>query len=332
VPTPSNPARGKRTEHAKRANRVGSGGTVLFLVVAVALAALALYGVWVFWPSENPAGRGLLPSKRIEFFGWHRRLSRESLFFVMVAFAGALGGMVHATRSLAVYLGNRELKWSWAPFYILKPVLGAILATVLYFTLRAGLFSPSTSTDAASPYGFAAIGALAGLFSDQAVEKLRKIAEEVFDKPPPQKDHYAGPEVVTGDPVPSPTDATAVTLNGTVNPAGRETRWYFEYGESPDYGSATETKTLPAGTDDVDVEAPVTDLKTSVEYQYRLVAINDDGTTLGDVLEFTLKAPNGDGDGGDGGSSSTEDTDAGGGERTGGTEETNETGGGSTTP
>ena len=50
--------------------------------------------------------------------------------------------------------------------------------------LRAGLFSPSTSVDNASPFGFAAIAVLAGLFSQQAFEKLRLIARDVFAEEP----------------------------------------------------------------------------------------------------------------------------------------------------
>jgi hypothetical protein len=46
--------------------------------------------------------------------------------------------------------------------------------------LRAGLFSPSTEVDQASPFGFAAVAALVGLFSEQAMEKLRDLAGQVF--------------------------------------------------------------------------------------------------------------------------------------------------------
>jgi hypothetical protein len=265
---------------------VRGGWMLAFLALTIVLAGIALYGLWSFWPSENPNGRGLLTRKTVHFFGWDKLLSRESLFFVMVAFAGALGGMVHAVRSLAVYLGNRQLKWSWAPFYLLKPVLGAVLATLLYFVLRAGLFSPSASTQQASPYGFAAIGALAGLFSDQAVEKLRKIAEELFEKLPPQKDHYTAesPEAETGSAEPTSTTATAT---GTVNARGQETSFYFEYGPTKDYGNASETHSAGAGTDDVPVEATLTPLTPDTTYHYRLVATNDGGTTQGDDRAFT---------------------------------------------
>lgn len=262
--------------------------TLFFVALIIALSALALYGVWVFWPSENPNGEGLLPRKNVHFFGWDRLLSRESLFFIMVAFAGALGGMVHSVRSLAVYVGSGKLKWSWTPFYLLKPVLGAVLATLLYFVLRAGLFSPSASTEQASPYGFAAIAALAGLFSDQAVEKLRVIAEELFQRPEVQKDHYTDdpPEVATAIAVPTSTEATA---SGTVNAKGQETTYYFEYGETTAYGSATAEASAGAGINAVEVEATLTDLQPATTYHFRIVATNSAGTTQGDDRDFTTQ-------------------------------------------
>src|SRR5262249_52296900 len=145
---------------------VGAFSALLLLILMIGLAALAVYGLWVFWTSEGPDGK-LLPEKTIHFFGWDKPLSNEKLFFVTIAFAGALGALGHSLRSFSVYLGSRRLKWSWVPFYLLKPVLGALLATIMYFVLRGGLFSASAATDQASPYGFAAVAALTGLFTDQ---------------------------------------------------------------------------------------------------------------------------------------------------------------------
>jgi hypothetical protein len=194
--------------------------------------------------------------------------------------------MVHSLRSLAVYVGNRELRWSWVPFYFLKPVLGAVLATLLYFVLRAGLFSPSVSSQQASPYGFAAIAALAGLFSDQAVEKLKKVAEEVFDKPAPGKDSVSAlPLARTGSvQATSPNEAT---LAGTVNPHGLETSVQFHYGETQEYGRETPTTSAGAGQADRPVEAQLKQLAPATTYHCRLAATSSAGTSYGEDLQFT---------------------------------------------
>ena len=66
---------------------------VLFLVVALA-TAVALYALWAFWPSESgKPGTGVAEHKNVHFLWTSRMLSRENLFFIMVALAGALGGL-----------------------------------------------------------------------------------------------------------------------------------------------------------------------------------------------------------------------------------------------
>jgi hypothetical protein len=120
---------------------------------------------------------------------WRFDLNREFLFFLTVALSGGLGGLIHNIRSFTWYVGNRNYVWSWVPYYLLLPLVGALAGTVFYLVLRAGLFSPSTSVDQASPFGFAAIAVLAGLFSPQAFEKLRDLAANIFTQAQEGKDH-----------------------------------------------------------------------------------------------------------------------------------------------
>jgi hypothetical protein len=89
---------------------------------------------------------------------------------------------VYALRSLTWYAGNRNLKYSWMMTYYLQPIVGAGLATITYVVLRGGLVVVTTqaSPDVVNPFGFAAFGALVGLFSAQAAEWLKRIFEQVF--------------------------------------------------------------------------------------------------------------------------------------------------------
>lgn len=98
---------------------------------------------------------------------------------------------MHALRSLYWYTGNREMVWSWAALYLLLPFTGAILAVIFYFVVRGGFFSPQASFENTSPFGFAALSALVGLFSPQATLKLKEVAETIFTKPGPGKDTKA---------------------------------------------------------------------------------------------------------------------------------------------
>ncbi len=160
----------------------------LLAVFAVLAAAVVLYTLWAFWPNGSGEPTASAPQP-VSYFGWRHAFTRDQLFFGVVALAGALGGLVHTIRSFTWYVGNRRLYWSWIPFNLMLPVVGALAGTTFYLILRAGLFSPSTSTDSTSPFGFAAVSVLVGLFSEQALEKLRQVAANLFAESPKGADH-----------------------------------------------------------------------------------------------------------------------------------------------
>jgi hypothetical protein len=164
------------------ASPVPRWGVVVFSIIVVTLGLVSLYSLWEFWPIGTQASGSA--KQAVSWFGWHGNLNREFLFFLTVAIAGGVGGLIHTTRSFVTYVGHRKLLWSWIPYNLLLPVIGALAGTVFYLVLRAGLFSPSTSVQQASPFGFAAISILAGLFSPQAFEKLRALASQVFTEAP----------------------------------------------------------------------------------------------------------------------------------------------------
>lgn len=175
---------------------VSSVWVILLGLGATVLAVVVLYSLWVFWPkaTAQTATSGsptILASQKVSWFGLEFKMERELLFFLTVALAGGLGGMIHTIRSFTWYVGNRDFRWSWVPYNMLLPLLGSLAGTVFYLVLRAGLFSPSTSVQQASPFGFAAVAILAGLFSPQAFEKLRLIASDIFVKSPKGEDHVA---------------------------------------------------------------------------------------------------------------------------------------------
>jgi hypothetical protein len=250
-----------------------------------ALSILAMYTVWAFWPSEAGEAGTIALKKDVDFFWLHNEVSRETLFFVTVAVAGALGGMVHVLRSLVWYTGNRLLKWRWVPFYVMRPVLGAAMATLLYFLVRAGFFSPSSSTTEASPYGFAALAALSGLFSDHAAEKLRTVASELFQDPPQGSDSVGAEGTATPEIEVDPAGARmgdAVALAGTVNPRGMQTSFGIEWGETTTYGNSSQAGSVGAGVAPVPVNVQLNGLDPAKEYHYRLVAVSGAGTVVSD--------------------------------------------------
>jgi len=94
----------------------------------------------------------------------------------------------------------------------------------------------------------------------------------------------AAPTVVT-----SPAWAlgpTAATVGGTVDPNGRSTGWWIEYGTSTAYGSRTDTQSAGSGSSAVNASVRLTGLRAGDTYHFRLVAANDLGTTRGADRSF----------------------------------------------
>lgn len=102
---------------------------------------------------------------------------------------------------------------------------------------------------------------------------------------------------MTGD-VPTATTGSAsgigpisATLNGTVNPKGLETKYWFNYGPTNTYGQKTaETTVAGTGTSGVSVSKLVAGLAPETEYHFQVVAKNAAGGGMevkGDDKTFT---------------------------------------------
>jgi phosphodiesterase/alkaline phosphatase D-like protein len=107
--------------------------------------------------------------------------------------------------------------------------------------------------------------------------------------PAPASAAPSAPSATTGSP--SNVAQSSATVNGTVNPNGTDTNYYFQYGTTTAYGSNTPSTGAGAGTSDVPVSANLTGLASSTTYHYRLVAVSSAGTTLGGDQTFTTTTP-----------------------------------------
>jgi len=106
----------------------------------------------------------------------------DSLAIIVVLLCGAFGGLVHSIRAFYVHIIERVPGPEEYPRYFLRPFSGAILALLFFLVMRAGLSQPNQLNENAggSIVLYAAIAGLVGMFSDQTVEKLRKVAEAIF--------------------------------------------------------------------------------------------------------------------------------------------------------
>jgi streptogramin lyase len=102
----------------------------------------------------------------------------------------------------------------------------------------------------------------------------------------------AGAPHATTKPATSLTKTTA-TLNGTINPQGVETKYYFEYGETLAYGATTGEASAGSGTANVEVSKAIAGLTAGGKYHFRVVATSSRGTKVGadEVFNTLPNAP-----------------------------------------
>jgi hypothetical protein len=145
-----------------------------------------LVAVWAYWGTAT----FVMPEVRTDDGKAVKTAAQgpaEAAVLGMVILMGALGGCLHWTSSLAMFVGNGQLLRRWIPYYLIMPFEGAALAPVIYLLLRTGVLgtgSQGTSTGTAqlnlvSLYAFAG---LTGLFAKQAIEMLADVFAIIFKK------------------------------------------------------------------------------------------------------------------------------------------------------
>jgi hypothetical protein len=95
------------------------------------------------------------------------------------------------------------------------------------------------------------------------------------------------PAVVTG----TATDGSApnAVLHGTINPHGRSTSWYFEWGTNTEFHRYDNADYDAGwGWEPVAESYSIGGLKAGVTYYFRLVASSAAGTTYGPAKTFTV--------------------------------------------
>lgn len=162
---------------------------VVLNVIFIVTSLLLIYAAMAFWPPALPAAGATSTISTAEpktspvFFGMTIGMTREQNLLLLVAILGGLGAMAHVLRSFFKYVGERVLLWSWVTQYFLIPFVGALLATITYILLRAGLISGG-GVQEGNIWGFAAVATLVGLFTAQAMSKLKEVFETIFTAPP----------------------------------------------------------------------------------------------------------------------------------------------------
>jgi hypothetical protein len=158
------------------------------------------------------------PRERLRLFTRVIPITREVQLLLLVLCAGLLGSWLHATRSLAVYIGNRTAIESWFWWYITQPFLGVVMALIFYAVLRGG-FLTGTPADVrvVNPFGAIAVAALVGMFSDKAANKLAEVFDIFFKAEDKRGDKVGAPAIGKLDP---PTVETGSPAPGDLKIVG----------------------------------------------------------------------------------------------------------------
>jgi hypothetical protein len=101
----------------------------------------------------------------------------------VTALAGGTGSMIATVLAYLKHASERrDFRLSYVPWYLARPLLGVLLAAVFYFLLKGGLLvlgEANTSADM-NLFGLAGLSSLVGMFSKNAVEKLRDVFATLF--------------------------------------------------------------------------------------------------------------------------------------------------------
>lgn len=110
-------------------------------------------------------------------FSYNRILPADGYLFLVVLFAGILGALLRGIGSFVRHLGLGDFSFQWAWFYLLLPLSGAIVSLAIYLVLRGGFYGGGVGKGLVlNVFAFAALAVLTGLFSENAIEKLRQVA------------------------------------------------------------------------------------------------------------------------------------------------------------
>ncbi|MGC1165793.1 MAG: S8 family serine peptidase, partial [Solirubrobacterales bacterium] len=178
-------------------------------------------------------------------------------------------------------------------------------------TFPSNQYGSSSGTSMASPHVAGAAAFLASQSNPESREDIEEIRDQIveggnFDWTDTSGDGEKEPLLDLSKPLAVPSapnvvteaaasvNATNATLKARINPNGVDTTYQFEYGPTTSYGSKIPPSMNPvngigSGTSPVAVPETVSGLSANTTYHYRIVAMNELGTTYG--VDKTLTTP-----------------------------------------
>ena len=140
-----------------------------------ALLIMLLIAIVLVWPADPAAGRGFFATIDI---------SPDIRSATFVLLAGALGAALRVGYMLTSPKSGRQ-QLVKIPFIVVRTVMGAALAFVIWVLIKGGMLSLTVSTAAsggstANAWTVAGVSVICGLFIEQTMALLNRIANAIF--------------------------------------------------------------------------------------------------------------------------------------------------------
>lgn len=169
--------------------------TAILLVYFMILGVLSIDIILSVWPAAASLSENRTVSMLMNLFTVN--LNAELTFLLIVIFSGIIGAFVQSLSSIAIHQSRKDLGAEWSIWYLTRPFVGAALALALYFLLRGGFLGLGTDPSSINVYGIAGLSGISGMFTNQATQKLRDVAEALLkteEKPTQEPTAEAKPE------------------------------------------------------------------------------------------------------------------------------------------
>lgn len=151
-------------------------GTINFAEAVLTLVGLvAAYGIAERLVSaQELAGPDLVATRTVHWWGPDFTTTLNMSLLIVGAAAGAVGSVIHQSMVFAQRAGLETLERGFVWWYLLRPVWSALLGAVVVVAFNTGLISiGDETTSTAGVTVLVMAGCLAGLFTDQAMRRLR---------------------------------------------------------------------------------------------------------------------------------------------------------------
>jgi hypothetical protein len=143
-------------------------------VVGVWLAAVGVASVLAAMWLWAVADRATSANDAVHWIGPDFTATAATGSLALAAVGGVAGSFVHAGSLFAARVGRRTFEISYFWWYLLRPLESALVAIVFVAALRSGLLALGADTKDTDTVVLAFLsGALAGLFTDRVMQRLR---------------------------------------------------------------------------------------------------------------------------------------------------------------